>query len=59
MEMSWLHKWLDDPANQVQLLMGTVCVLMWVIAKFLGVASEDFGVYWGRLGGDEDSLDKE
>jgi hypothetical protein len=48
MEIPWLNEWLDDPDHQIELLMGAVFVLMWILAKFLGITSDDFQGYWGK-----------
>ncbi len=44
----WLSEWFGDPEHQLQLLMGAVFMVMWILAKFVGVANEDFQGYWGN-----------
>ena len=55
MEIPWLNEWINDPEHQLQLLMGVVFVVMWILGKFLGITNEDFQGYWERR--DDSSFD--
>lgn len=55
MEIPWLNEWLADPGHQLELLMGAVFVVMWILARYLGITNEDFQGYWER--GDDSTFD--
>lgn len=55
MEIPWLSEWFHDPDHRLELLVGAVFVVMWILAKFLDVTSEDYQSYWGK--GDDSRFD--